>query len=90
MILDLGPEVFRTQSIALRDRADSIAMLTDISCPSAVICGAEDTLCPLGYHEYMAGRIPGAELTVIDDCGHLASMEQPALALPGQLSPGID
>jgi pimeloyl-ACP methyl ester carboxylesterase len=77
MALDLGPEVFRTQSIALRDRADSVEILTDISCPTVVICGAEDTLCPVGYHEYMASRIPGAKLIVIDDCGHLASMEQP-------------
>jgi pimeloyl-ACP methyl ester carboxylesterase len=77
MALDLGPEVFRTQSIALHDRADSVETLTDISCPAVVICGAEDTLCPVGYHEYMASRIPAAKLIVIDDCGHLASMEQP-------------
>lgn len=77
MALDLGPEVFRTQSIALRDRVDSVETLPDINCPAVVICGAEDTLCPVAYHEYMATKIPGAELIVIDDCGHLASMEQP-------------
>jgi pimeloyl-ACP methyl ester carboxylesterase len=77
MAIDLGPETFRSQSIALRDRDDSVETLTDISCPVSIICGAEDTLCPTAYHEYMASRIPGAKLTVIDDCGHLASMEQP-------------
>ena len=77
MALDLGPEVFRTQSIALRDRADSVETLTDINCPAVVICGVEDTLCPVAYHEYMATRITDAELIVIEDCGHLASMEQP-------------
>jgi pimeloyl-ACP methyl ester carboxylesterase len=77
MALDLGPEVFRTQSIALRDRADSVETLTDINCPAVVICGVEDTLCPVAYHEYMATRIADAELIVIEDCGHLASMEQP-------------
>jgi pimeloyl-ACP methyl ester carboxylesterase len=79
MAMDLGPEVFRLQSLALRNRVDSVETLTDISCPTTVICGAEDTLCPVGYHEYMAARIPDATLAIIDDCGHLASMEQPAV-----------
>lgn len=78
MAIDLGPEVFRRQSLALRNRQDSAALLADICCPAAVICGREDTLCPVAYHEYMAARIPGADLLIIDDCGHLASMEQPA------------
>ena len=77
MAIDLGPEVFRSQSMALRDRDDSVETLTNISCPVTIICGAEDTLCPIGYHEYMASRISGAKLTIINDCGHLASMEQP-------------
>lgn len=77
MAMDLGPDVFRRQSLALRNRQDSVEMLADIRCPAAVICGREDTLCPVAYHEYMAARIPGADLLIIDDCGHLASMEQP-------------
>jgi pimeloyl-ACP methyl ester carboxylesterase len=77
MATDLGPEVFRLQSLALRNRADSVASLTDINCPVSIMCGAEDTLCPVEYHEYMAARIENAALVVIDDCGHLASMEKP-------------
>ena len=46
MALDLGPEVFRLQSLALRNRVDSVDILRFISCPTVVICGAEDTLCP--------------------------------------------
>lgn len=76
MALDLGPDTFRRQSLALRNRKDSVETLTFIDCPVTVICGSEDTLCPLSYHEYMANRIPDAELIVIDDCGHLSSMEQ--------------
>ncbi len=77
MALDLGPEVFRTQSLALRDRVDSVPTLHTIDCPTAVICGNEDALCPVGYHELMAAEIPQASLSVIDDCGHLATLEQP-------------
>ncbi len=77
MALDLGPEVFREQSLALRDRPDSASLLPAIDVPTTVICGAEDALCPVHYHEFMATQIPGARLVVIDNCGHLASMEQP-------------
>jgi pimeloyl-ACP methyl ester carboxylesterase len=77
MAMDLGPEAFRLQSLALRGRADSADTLSTIDCPVTVICGAEDTLCPVKYHEYMANRISNSKLVVIDECGHLASMEKP-------------
>ena len=79
MALALGPEVFESQSLALRDRVDSVPTLETINCPTAVMCGVEDRLCPVEYHSLMAARIPGARLTVIDDCGHIASLEQPAI-----------
>ena len=77
MALDLGPEVFRAQSLALRDRRDSVATLATIDCPTVVLCGDEDTLCPVGYHKLMAGKIPNARLRIIENCGHLSSLEQP-------------
>ena len=77
MALDLGPEVFRTQSLALRDREDSVATLETIVCPTVVLCGDEDSLCPVSYHELMAERIPNARLQIIANCGHLSSLEQP-------------
>lgn len=77
MALDLGPEVFKRQSIALINRPDSVPTLSTISCPTTVMCGREDTLCPMNFHELMASEIADATLTVIDNCGHLATMEQP-------------
>lgn len=79
MALSLGPEVFRKQSLALRERVDSVPTLSGIDCPTTVMCGREDTLCPVEYHELMARKIPNAQLVIIDDCGHLAPMEQPAI-----------
>ncbi len=79
MALDLGPEVFRRQSLALRDRVDSVPTLATIDCPALVICGDEDTLCPPRLHELMADKIPAARLRVIEDCGHLSSLEQPEI-----------
>ena len=77
MAIDLGPEVFERQSLALKDRADSAVTLPSISVPTAVICGDEDRLCPPSLHEYMAARIPGARLAIAPQCGHLATMESP-------------
>lgn len=77
MALTLGPEVFERQSLAVMNRPDSVPLLEGISCPTSVICGREDTICPVRFHEFMAQEIPDANLVVIDDCGHLSSMEQP-------------
>ncbi len=79
MALELGPEVFERQSLAIMNRPDSTPTLAGISCPTSVICGCEDTICPVRFHEYMAHEIPDANLVVIDDCGHLSSIEQPAV-----------
>jgi len=79
MALDLGPAVFRRQSLALRDRVDGVPTLKTINCPTVVLCGGEDMLCPVEYHELMAKEIPGARLRVIEDCGHLSSLEQPEI-----------
>ena len=79
MALDLGPEVFRRQSLALRDRPDSVSTLATIDCPTLVMCGDEDSLCPVAYHEFMASKIVGARLVVIENCGHLSSLEQPGV-----------
>jgi pimeloyl-ACP methyl ester carboxylesterase len=77
MALELGPAVFERQSLAVMNRLDSAPTLATISCPTSVICGLEDTICPVRFHEFMAREIPAADLVVIDDCGHLSSMEQP-------------
>lgn len=79
MALDLGPETFERQSVALRDRVDSVPTLNTIDCPTLVLCGAEDMLCPVSYHQLMAAEIPGARLRIVDDCGHIASLEQPGV-----------
>jgi pimeloyl-ACP methyl ester carboxylesterase len=77
MGLRQGEDVFVAQSRALQRRSDSGPTLEKISCPTVVVCGAEDQLCPPEIHEEMAMRIPQASLHVIDSCGHLSSMEQP-------------
>jgi len=77
MALDLGAEVFCAQSIALRDRPDQTDTLRGFAGPALVLCGAEDTLCPLSRHELMHELMPQSALVVVEGAGHLPVLEQP-------------
>jgi pimeloyl-ACP methyl ester carboxylesterase len=77
MALDLGPEVFLRQSLALRDRADRQDTLRAVRVPTLILCGREDRLCPVARHELMADLVPGARLAIIAGAAHLPTLEQP-------------
>ena len=77
MALGLGKEVFERQSRALAARPDSVETLESITVPTLVLCGEEDTLCPVSFHELIASHIPQSRLVTLKNCGHLSTMEQP-------------
>ena len=62
---------------AMLTRPDARPLLARITCPTLVLCGREDTYSPLARHEEMAQAIPNARLVIVDECGHMAPMEQP-------------
>src|SRR5262245_43005960 len=49
-----------------------------IKAPTLVVWGKEDGLTPLGMGKAFAEDIPGAQLQVIDNCGHVPQIEKPA------------
>lgn len=51
--------------------------LDNLDVPTLVISGAEDTIVPLQLSERLASDIPGAELVVLEQCGHLPQEECP-------------
>jgi pimeloyl-ACP methyl ester carboxylesterase len=71
------PELFARQQAALLTRPDAEAHLSGIRCPTALIVGRQDGWSSPEQHEAIAALIPGATLTVIEDCGHMAPMERP-------------
>lgn len=75
----LGPDVFVRQSRALQRRRDHQATLRKIKCPTLVMCGEFDALCPPQRHKFMAEMIPHATLQILGDAGHLPTLEQPDL-----------
>jgi 3-oxoadipate enol-lactonase len=62
---------------SLKLRPDSTPLLAAITCPTLVVVGNEDQLTNVEIARGMHARIPGAELAVIDQAGHLSNLEQP-------------
>ncbi|SHI77859.1 Pimeloyl-ACP methyl ester carboxylesterase [Shimia gijangensis] len=77
MGLYLGPDVFIRQARALQRRRDQQSTLRKCKVPALVLCGEYDRLTPVKRHTSMAELIPYAKLTVIEDAGHLPTLEQP-------------
>ncbi len=73
----LGADVFVDQSRALQQRPDQCETLRTVRVPTLILCGEDDTLCPLERHEMMRDLISGARLAVIPGAGHLPVLEQP-------------
>jgi pimeloyl-ACP methyl ester carboxylesterase len=62
----------------LRDRPDATALLLQIDVPTLVLVGSEDTLTPPSESERMRVMLPQATLDIIEQAGHLSSLERPA------------
>jgi pimeloyl-ACP methyl ester carboxylesterase len=61
-------------------------VLPSIRCPALVLCGRQDTWSPVSQHEEIAASIPHAKLAIVEDCGHMSPVEQPAIVTKWLLS----
>ena len=77
MALSLGPDVFINQSRALQKRADQLNTIQSINIPVLIICGSEDKLCTVERHEMMHNMISDSDLKIINNAGHMPTLEQP-------------
>jgi pimeloyl-ACP methyl ester carboxylesterase len=75
--VEQSPEGVLDALLAMRDRGDVSAALPGIACPTLLIVGARDVITPPAEHALMAGAIAGSRLVVIEDAGHLSSLERP-------------
>jgi 3-oxoadipate enol-lactonase len=64
---------------ALKERADMTFALNQITVPTLILCGNEDTVTPLAQSDFMFSKIKGAKIFSIYDAGHLSNMEQSAV-----------
>ncbi|KGG83642.1 alpha/beta hydrolase [Comamonas thiooxydans] len=77
MVARFTPAIFAAQIDALLGRPDATTVLQALNCPTLLVCGRQDLWSPLSRHERMQELCPGAELVVIEDSGHMSTMEQP-------------
>lgn len=73
----LGLDVFIRQSIALMIRKSQVSLLSEVSCPTLILTGADDAICPPDIHKKMSEEIINSELMIIKNCGHLSTLEKP-------------
>lgn len=85
MASTLGVDVFVRQTHALMARKDSLDTLPTISCPTIIIAGQEDEICPPEFHEIIHRAVDASQMVIIPGCGHLSSLESP-LAVTQALS----
>ena len=77
MCNEIGVDIYRRQEELAAIRTDRRPDLPRIKCPTIVVCGRDDAATPLFLSEEMAKAIPAAALVVIEQCGHLITMEKP-------------
>jgi len=77
MALGVGKEAFLRQQRAIIGRIDSRPHLAAIRCPTLVVAARGDALMPVELLAELASGIPGATLEIVEDSGHMASLEQP-------------
>lgn len=76
MARSIGARGQLNQQRAMIARPDSHSDLARVKVPTLVMCGRQDPVTPLPDHEAMAAKVPGARLEIIEDCGHLSTIEQ--------------
>jgi len=65
-------------------RPDATDVLALVDCPTLVLCGRQDSWSPLERHRRMAALISASRLAIVEDCGHMSTMERPE-AVTGEL-----
>ncbi len=72
------PDLFEVQMHALLARPNAVPVLKTITCPALVLTGQDDVWSTPLRHIEMAAAIPGSQLVLVPQCGHMSTMECPS------------
>jgi pimeloyl-ACP methyl ester carboxylesterase len=75
---EFHPVGFRLMSISSAE-TDTRDLLPRIQVPTLLLWGNMDRRSPVHVAEQLHAAIPGAELAIIPEAGHLSNMEQPEI-----------
>lgn len=76
-VIEVGARV-QLNDFRCCDKFDIMDRVDGVKAPTLVICGDEDDMTPVKYAQYLASKIGGARLAIIEGATHLAFMEKPA------------
>jgi pimeloyl-ACP methyl ester carboxylesterase len=82
-------ECFALQQNALLTRPDASPVLADLArlgLPTLLLCGRQDAWASPAQHAAMQRLAPSAQLSVIDEAGHMVLMERPQETVQALLS----
>jgi 3-oxoadipate enol-lactonase len=65
--------------LGMMERPDATPLLPQIKLPALILHGSDDQLIPVKEAEAMHAAIPGSQLKVLPEAGHLLNLEQPIL-----------
>jgi pimeloyl-ACP methyl ester carboxylesterase len=68
---------FARQQNALLNRPDASPVLAALRVPTLLLCGRQDSWANVAQHSAMQVLAPHAQLSVIEDAGHMVLMERP-------------
>jgi pimeloyl-ACP methyl ester carboxylesterase len=68
---------YAAQINALLKRPDAAPQLSGIHCPTLVLTGRQDSWSGPAQHEAMAAAVAGSQLVIVEDSGHMCTLEQP-------------
>ncbi len=77
MVRRFTPALHAAQITALSTRRDQTPLLASVTVPTVIAVGDADDWSPVAQHEAMLEHLPHAKLTVIDNSGHMTTVEQP-------------
>jgi len=77
-MLEIAPPTLH-DDFAACNAFDIMERLSEIRCPTLAVCGTEDQLTPPKYAAFLAEKIAGAELKLIEGAGHMVIIEKPEI-----------
>ena len=77
MVQRYSLDEYEGQINALLNRPDAEQVLKTVTCPTLVLCGRDDEWSPPSQHEPIVAALQRPHYVIIEDCGHMAPMEQP-------------
>ena len=77
MAHEVGAKNYKLQLNAILNKPDHSPILPMIECPTLVIVSDHDNVMPNTRSQHLADNIKNSELRYLNNCGHMAMLEQP-------------